>query len=157
MNILIVSFLGAILLLNIVNWGVGLEGATGTLAVIILIVLLHGMSRRASTDVILRLRGMKEIRSADAPWLFRLVEELAKTNQLPVPVLYANPGPELTAHFMGQKDHREVIAIPESLIEQRAEATLRRILTPQMSQTTKPHRFARWIKAKIIATIVMIL
>jgi Zn-dependent protease with chaperone function len=151
MNVLIVSFIGAILLLNIVNWAIGLRGATGTLAAIILIVFLHGMSRRASTDLTLRLSGMKEIRSAHAPWLFRLVEELAQANRCPMPALYAYPGPELTAHFMGRKDRREVIAIPESLIEQRAEATLRRILTEEMVQATKPNRFARWMKAKIAA------
>ena len=57
MKILTITFLIGILVLNIVNARLGLQEPAGMLITIILILVLHGMSRRASGDVVLRLRS----------------------------------------------------------------------------------------------------
>jgi heat shock protein HtpX len=155
MKILTITFLVGILVLNIVNARLGLQGPAGMLITIILILVLHGMSRRASGDVVLRLRGAKELHPSEAPWLYRLVEELTSRHRMAMPTLYLLPGQDDAAYIVEKNAKHPVLAVTEGLYQRQAETTLRLILTREFSRNTSLKRVTGAIAAVVAGAMMM--
>lgn len=155
MKILTITFLVGILVLNLVNSGLGLQGPTGMLITIILILVLHGMSRAASSDAVLRLRGAKELHPSEAPWIYRVVEELTSRHRMAMPRLYLLPGQDDAAYVVGGNAKQPVVAVSEGLYQSQAETVLRLILTRELSRNTRRNRVTAAIVAALAGAIMM--
>ncbi len=147
MNILTIAFLVAVFALYLVKATIGLQDQAGALIAVLLVLVLHGMSRRATADVILHLRGAREIHPSEAPWLYGLVEELTLRHRIRMPKLCLLPGKDEVAYVVGGGTRHLVVAITEGMFQSQAETTLRGILTDELLRNRRRH----WVIGAVVA------
>lgn len=98
-----VLLLGSMLaLLALLGWLVG--GQTGVIWALILGGILVLFGQQVSPQLVLRMYRARPLSAAEAPELYRIMEELARRAQLPfVPVLYYIPSQMLNAFAVGTR------------------------------------------------------
>ena len=155
MKILTITFLVGILVLNIVNRWLGLETPAGTLFIIIVVLILHAMSRRAGSAVILRLRGAKELHPSEASWLYGLTKALFSRLRMATPKLHLLPGEDNAAYVLRRSPKHPVVAETEGIDQSRSEITLRRILTRELTRNPNFNRISGVVVAAVAGAIVI--
>lgn len=98
-----VLLLGSMLaLLALLGWLVG--GQTGIIWSVVLGAILVFFGQQVSPQLVLRMYRARPLSAAEAPELYRIMEELARRAQLPfVPVLYYIPSQMLNAFAVGTR------------------------------------------------------
>ncbi len=155
MKLLLITFSLAILILHVLNTYVGLQSQASMVVIIIAILILHGMSRRASRDPALYLRGAREVSPADAPWLFRIVQDLASRHQMEPPRVYVLSGKSKAVHVTGRNTEQPAVIVPEELYQTQAETALRQLMASELSRNKKRPRIAEALIAATAGAIII--
>jgi len=157
MNTLKATLLMALLTAIWVTVGGALGGEEGVLIAFILALVMHGISYWFSDKIVLRMYGAKEIQPDEAPWLYRIVQELTVQTQMPMPKLYLIPQDapnafaaiamtvfaEFILHLIpkdtqnvfatGRDEKHAAVAVTEGILRIMDEAELRGVLAYELS------------------------
>lgn len=156
MNTLKATFLMVLLTTILVTAGGALGGAEGALITFIFALVMHGISYWFGDKIVLRMYGVKEIQPDEAPWLYRIVQELTFRAQMPMPKLYLIPQDapnafaaiamtvfaEFILHLIpkdtlnvfatGRDERHAAVAVAEGILQIMDEAELRGVLAHEL-------------------------
>ena len=104
----------------------------------------------------MRLRGAKELRPDEAPWLYNLVQELAIRTQSPMPTLYLLPKNNATPFATGRNEKHAALAVTKAMIQSDDEANLRSVLARQLAHVKKRDRLVGTIAATAAGAISLL-
>ena len=179
MKTLKAAFLMALLTAILVTAGGALGGAEGALIAFIFVLVMHGISYWFSDKIILRLYGAKEIQPDEAPWLYRIVQELTFRAQMPMPKLYLIPQDapnafaavamtvfaEFLLHLIpkdtlnvfatGRNEKHAAVAVKEGILEIMDQAELRGVLAHELSHIKSRDLLVGTIAAAMAGAIAM--
>lgn len=110
-----------------------LGGPSGMVIAFGLAVLMNLVSYWFSDQIVLRLYGAQEVLPAEAPRLFRIVQELAEQAGLPLPRLYIIPHRMLNAFATGRDPQHAALAVTVGLLEALGEEELRGVLAHELA------------------------
>jgi heat shock protein HtpX len=155
MNALTTTFVMALLTVVLVTAGNALGGPEGAVAAFIFAIGVHGVSYWYSDHLILRWYRAREIQPDEAPWLYRMVQELTFQAQMPMPKLYLLPRSAPTVFVTGRNEkHAAVAARQDTQILD--EAKLRSALARELSQIKNRDRLAGTAAASAIGAISLL-
>lgn len=110
------------LLVLAIGWAVGYFTGSGSVSgpVIAAVVLAFyiPVTFASAKAQVLSMSGAREIKEADNPMLFHVVEELSIAAQVPMPKIYIVDDPSPNAFATGMKPQASVIAFTSGLLEQ---------------------------------------
>ena len=179
MNTLKAAFLMALLTTILVTAGGALGGAEGALIAFIFVLIMHGISYWFSDKIVLRMYGAKEIQPDEAPWLYRIVQELTFRAQMPMPKLYLIPQDapnalaaiamtvfaEFILHLIpkdtlnvfatGRDEKHAAVAVTEGILQTMDEAELRGVLAHELSHIKNRDLLVGTIAATMAGAIAM--
>ena len=101
--------------------------------ILIATVAYAGLSYFFSSQIALGMSGAKEIAKADAPELYRLVENLSITAGLPMPKVYIIQDDALNAFATGRDPAHAVVAVTTGLLSKLEKVELEGVLAHEMS------------------------
>ena len=100
---------------------IAIGAAIGGGALYLFVVLAVGMNLVGywfSDRIALAASRAKPLEPGQAPWLRRIVEDLADRAEVPVPRLYLIPSEQPNAFATGRNPHHAAVAVTEGLLEQ---------------------------------------
>lgn len=180
MNTLKTTFLMVLLTVILITAGGALGGEEGVLIAFIFALVMHGISYWFSDKIVLRLYRAKEIQPDDAPWLYRIVQELTVRAQMPMPKLYLvpqnNPNAfaaiavtvfaEFILHLMpkgsqnafatGRDEKHAAVAVTESILRTMDEGALRSLLANELAYIKNREILVGTIAATTAGAIAML-
>lgn len=101
--------------------------------VVIFAVAYAAISYFASAKIALSMSGAKEIAKADAPELFRLVENLSIAAGQPMPKVYIIDDPSPNAFATGRDPEHAVVAVTTGILERLEKPELEGVLAHELS------------------------
>ena len=101
--------------------------------VVIFAVAYAAISYFASAKIALSMSGAKEIAKADAPELYRLVENLSITAGQPMPKVYIIEDPSPNAFATGRDPDHAVVAVTTGILERLDKSELEGVLAHELS------------------------
>lgn len=130
--ILMVGFVGFITLLG---WIIGrATGSPGTMLTMTVFAVIYALvSYWASAKITLKLTGAKPVAKADAPQLYRIVENLSITAGLPMPKVYLINDPAPNAFATGRNPENAVVAVTTGLMEILEDEELEGVIAHELS------------------------
>jgi heat shock protein HtpX len=152
MNTLTTTFLMAFLTVTLVTTGKELGGAAGAWIAFAFALAMHAISYRFSDGIILRMHGAKEILPDEAPWLYRVVQELTYRMQMPMPKLYVLRRRTPTTLATGRDEKHAAVAVTEDM-QILGEVKLRGMLARELSGIKNRDRLAGAIGASVTGAI----
>ncbi len=152
MNVLQTTFIMAFLTVIVVSTGKEFGGPAGAWIAFACALVIHGISYRFSDGISLRMHGASEIQPDEAPWLYRIVQELIYRMQMPVPRLYVLRRHTPAAFATGRDEKHAAVAVTEDM--QILDAVkLRGILARDLSTIKNRDRLAGTIAASLTGAI----
>ncbi len=97
--------------------GQRLGGPTGLLFAGMFVIAMNLASWWFSDRIALAMHGARPLSPADAPWLYQMVEDLARRANLPMPRLYLIPIDTPNAFATGRNPSRSAVAVTSGLLE----------------------------------------
>lgn len=179
MNTLKAVFLMALLTAILVTAGGTLGGEEGALIAFTFALVMHGVSYWFSDKIVLRMYGAKEIQPDEAPWLYRIVQELTFRAQMPMPklfwipqdapnafaaiamtvfaefILHLIPQNTLNVFAAGRDEKHAAVAVTEGILLTMDEAELRVVLAHELSRIKNRDLLVGTIAATMAGAISM--
>jgi heat shock protein HtpX len=124
--------LGAMTLL-IVFIGKALGGQQGMIMAFILALGMNFFSYWFSDKIVLKMYRAQEITPQQAPDLYRMVEELARRAQLPMPKVYLIPQDTPNAFATGRNPEHAVVAVTQGLLQLMEPEEVRGVLAHELA------------------------
>ena len=156
MDTLRTTFLMAFFSVFFVSAGSALHGVEGALGAFIIVSALHGIGYWWSDKIIMRMRGAKELRPDEAPWLYSLVQELAMRRQTPMPMLYLLPKNDATPFAAGRNEKHAALAVTKEILQSDDETNLRSLLSRQLAHVKERDRLVGAIAAMAAGAIPLL-
>lgn len=108
-------------------------GDTYFYGAIALAVGMNFFSYFYSDKLVLRMHNAQEVTAAEAPQLHRIVEELARSANVPMPKVYIIPDPQPNAFATGRNPSHAAVAVNQGILEILTERELRGVLGHELS------------------------
>jgi heat shock protein HtpX len=140
----------------LVTAGGALGGNGGMMIAFIFALIMNGVSFWFSDKIVLRMYNAQEIGADDAPWLHRLVEELALRAQIPKPKLYRIPDPAPNAFATGRDENHAAVVVTEGILQLLDEPELRGVLAHELSHIKNRDILVGTIAAVMAGAISML-
>ena len=156
MDTLRTTFLMAFISVFFVSAGTALHGVDGALVAFVLVSALHGIGYWWSDKITMRMRGAKELRPDEAPWLYSFVQELAIRTQTPMPMLYLLPKNDAAPFAAGRNEKHAALAVTKEILESDDETNLRSVLSRELAHVKKRDRLVGTIAATAAAAIALL-
>jgi heat shock protein HtpX len=96
--------------------GNALGGTSGIVIAFIFALLMNGISYWFSDRIVLGMAGARAVSPAEAPELYRMVEELATYARLPMPRVYVIDDPSPNAFATGRDPQHAAVAVTTGLM-----------------------------------------
>ncbi len=109
-----------------------------------------------SHKIVLAMSGAKEIKKADSPELYRLVENLCITAGLPLPKIYIINDPAPNAFATGRNPQNAVIAFTTGLLGKLEKAELEAVVAHELSHIGNRDILIATIATVLVGTVVML-
>lgn len=97
--------------------GSQLGGSGGLMVAFIFVVVMNFGSWWFSDKIALAMHRAKPLERAEAPWLFEMVERLARQADLPMPRLYLLPTDSPNAFATGRNPANAAVAVTQGLVD----------------------------------------
>ena len=156
MDTLRTTFLMAFISVFFVSAGTALHGVEGALGAFVLVSALHGIGYWWSDKITMRLRGAKELRPDEAPWLYSLVQELAIRTQSPMPTLYLLPKSDAVPFAAGRNEQHAALAVTKEILESDDEAHCRGVLGRELASLKQRDRLVGTMAATAAGAIALL-
>jgi heat shock protein HtpX len=155
MNTLTTTFVMALLTVVFVTAGKALGGPEGAVIAFIFVLAVHGASYWCSDQLILRWYAAREVQPDEAPWLYRMVQELTFQAQMPMPKLYLLPRSAPTVFVTGRNQNHAAVAARQDT-EILDECRLRNVLARELSHIKNRDRLAGTAAVSAIGAISLL-
>lgn len=106
-----------------------------------------------SDRIVLRMHGAQEVSPEQAPALHRMVDELARSAQIPKPRVCVMPGEQPNAFATGRNPQHGVVAVTEGIMRLLTERELRGVLAHEIAHIKNRDILVASIAAVIAAAV----
>jgi heat shock protein HtpX len=107
-------------------------GKTGMTIALVLAGIMNFIAYWFSDKIVLSMYGAKEISYEEAPWLHRIVEELAQRANIPKPRIYLVPMEQPNAFATGRGPGNAAVAVTSGILHLLDEKELRGVLAHEI-------------------------
>ncbi len=133
-----------------------LENPSILFIAVIFSVLASWLSYYHSDKIVLSISGAKEVKKADSPELYRLVENLCITAGLPVPKVYVINDPAPNAFATGRNPQNAVVAVTTGLLSKLEKVELEGVIAHELSHIGNRDILIATIATTLVGTVVML-
>lgn len=109
-----------------------------------------------SDKIVLSMSGAKEVKKADAPELYRIVENLCITAGLPIPKVYIINDPSPNAFATGRNPNNAVVAVTTGLLSRLEKAELEGVIAHELSHIGNRDILIATISSILVGVIVIL-
>jgi heat shock protein HtpX len=109
-----------------------------------------------SDKIVLKLTKSRPVSEAEAPWLYRIVRELAQKANMPMPKLYVMPAAQPNAFATGRNPEHAAVAVTEGILNVLSEEELAGVLAHEISHVHNRDILVGAVAATIAAAITML-
>ena len=131
-------------------------GKTGMLIAFVIAALMNFFSYWFSDKIVLSMYGAREISYEEAPWLHRIVEDLARRANIPKPRIYLVPMEQPNAFATGRGPGHAAVAVTRGILEILNEEELKGVLAHELAHIKNRDVLIASIAATIAGAISMI-
>jgi len=156
MNQLKTAFLLVALTVLLVLVGRILFGDVGTIAFLIIAIVMNGVAYWFSDRIALASAQAQEVSPADAPMLYRLADRLAVQYGVPRPRVYVSPDPSPNAFATGRNPSHAAICVNEGLLRILDEEELYGVLAHEFGHVRNRDILISSVVAVLAGTITLI-
>ncbi len=122
--VLLVALSGLLMLI-----GGFIGGSTGIHFALIISLLMNGIALFYSDRIVLKMYRAQPLDAQHYQWIYKIIEELAQTMQLPMPKLWLVNTPMANAFATGRNPHHASIAVTTGIIDLLDRDELRGVLS----------------------------
>jgi len=156
MNQLKTAFLLVALTVLLVLVGRILFGDVGTIAFLIIAIVMNGVAYWFSDRIALGSAQAQEVSPADAPMLYRLADRLAVQYGVPRPRVYVSPDPSPNAFATGRNPSHAAICVNQGLLRILDEEELYGVLAHEFGHVRNRDILISSVVAVLAGTITLI-
>ena len=153
MNQLKTLFLLTVLTLILVYAGRLIGGNGGMAMALVLAVLMNVGAYWFSDKIALRMAGARPATEAQAPELFRMVADLAREANMPMPRVYLIEQPAPNAFATGRDPRHAVVAVTAGILDLVSERELRAVLAHELGHVQNRDTLVMAVVASIAGAI----
>ncbi len=153
MNQLKTLFLLTVLTLILVYAGRLIGGNGGMAMALVLAVLMNVGAYWFSDKIALRMAGARPATEAQAPELFRMVADLAREANMPMPRVYVIDQPAPNAFATGRDPQHAVVAVTAGILDLVSERELRAVLAHELGHVQNRDTLVMAVVASIAGAI----
>ncbi|HIQ31194.1 MAG TPA: protease HtpX [Aquifex aeolicus] len=136
--------------------GNAIGGKTGLVIAFLIAALMNFFSYWFSDKIVLSMYGAKEISPQEAPWLHRIVEDLARRANIPKPPIYLIPMEQPNAFATGRGPGHAAVGVTRGILELLDEEELKGVLAHELAHIKNRDVLIASIAATIAGAISMI-
>ena len=114
-------------------WIGSLFGRTGFIFALIFVGLMNFGSYWFSDKIVLMMYRAKEAKESEYPKLYRIVREVSKLSNLPMPKVYVIPSEQSNAFACGRSPKHSAVACTEGILKLMTEEELKGVLAHEFS------------------------
>jgi heat shock protein HtpX len=131
-------------------------GGTGMLIAFGIALAMNLFAYWNSDKVLLSMYGAKQVDAQSAPELYRLVEKLAATAQIPMPKVYITENPQPNAFATGRNPEHAAVCVTTGLLAQVSQEELAGVLAHELGHVKHRDTLTMTITAVIAGAISML-
>ena len=131
-------------------------GGTGMLIAFGIALAMNLFAYWNSDKVLLSMYGAKQVDAQSAPELYRLVERLAATAQIPMPKVYITENPQPNAFATGRNPEHAAVCVTTGLLAQVSQEELAGVLAHELGHVKHRDTLTMTISAVIAGAISML-
>ena len=151
-TVLLLGLLSAV----IIGMGGLVGGRTGLVIACGLALVMNIGSYWFSDSIVLRMYGARELSPAEAPWLHRIVEDLARRSGVPKPRICSIPEEAPNAFATGRDPEHGVVAVTDGILRILSPEELRGVLAHEMAHIANRDILIQTIAGVMGSVIVML-
>lgn len=151
-TVLLLGLLSAV----IIGMGGLVGGRTGLVIACGLALVMNIGSYWFSDSIVLRMYGARELSPAEAPWLHRIVEDLARRAGVPKPRICSIPEEAPNAFATGRDPEHGVVAVTDGILRILSPEELRGVLAHEMAHIANRDILIQTIAGVMGSVIVML-
>ena len=151
-TVVLLAGLGGLLILL----GQAFGGGTGAAIGFAIGLLITGASYWFSDKIAVAAARAKPVSREEAPELYRIVEDLARRANMPVPRLYLSPSPQPNAFATGRNEKHAVVAVTQGIMPLLTEDELRGVLAHELSHVRNHDILLTSVAAAVALGITMV-
>jgi heat shock protein HtpX len=144
--------LGGVLILI----GQAIGGGGGAVIGFALGLAITGASYWFSDKIAVAAAKAKPVTKQEAPGLYRIVEDLARRANMPMPRLYMSPSPQPNAFATGRNEKHAVVAVTEGIMPLLSEDELRGVLAHELAHVKNHDILLTSVAAGVALGITMV-
>ena len=156
MNYFKTFFLMAALLALMMLVGELLGGAHGMFTFFIMGLVMNFISYWFSDKIILMMSGAKPVQESELPTVYRIVRNLAREAQLPMPKIYLMDTPLPNAFATGRNPEHSAVAVTTGILKILDEQELTGVLGHELSHVKNRDILIATVAASIAGAIMML-
>lgn len=156
MNIFKTGLLMAVLTVLLVIVGGAIGGETGLIFAFGFAIILNFGSYWFSDKIVLSMHHAQEVRSDQAPELYKIVEQLIQNAKLPMPRVYIIPTDVPNAFATGRNPKHAVVAVTSGLLDDLSYEELRAVLAHELTHVKNRDTLISTIAATMAGAITML-
>lgn len=153
MNTVKTVFLLALLSGLLIFGGRLIAGESGMAFALILAVVMNFSAYWFSDKIALSMARARQVNEAEAPEIYRIVRDLARTAQLPMPRVYVIDQPAPNAFATGRDPEHAVVAVTAGILEVVNERELRAVLAHELGHVGNRDTLVMAVVASIAGAI----
>jgi heat shock protein HtpX len=150
-TLLLAALTGIIMLIG--QW---LGGTQGLIIAFILSIIMNFGSYWFSDKIVLAAYGARPVSEAEAPTLYRIVQNLAQRERIPMPRIYVIPAQAANAFATGRNPQHAVIAVTEGILHLMNERELTGVLAHELAHVKNRDILISSIAATLGGVIMML-
>jgi heat shock protein HtpX len=151
-TVVLLAALGGVLIVA----GQALAGGTGAFIGFGIGLLITGGSYWFSDKIAVAAARAKPVTRQEAPELYRIVEDLARRANMPVPRLYISPSPQPNAFATGRNEKHAVVAVTQGILPLLTEDELRGVLAHELAHVRNHDILLTSVAAAVALGITML-
>jgi heat shock protein HtpX len=136
--------------------GAAVGGQTGMMVAFIAALVMNLFSLWNSDKLVLRMFGAQEVDEQSAPELYRIVGELSRRAELPMPRVYVMHNPQPNAFATGRSPERAAVAASTGLLEMLSREEVAGVIAHELAHIKNRDTLTMTVAATIGGAISML-
>lgn len=139
-----------------VGMGALIGGQTGMVIAFLIALAMNAFSFWNSDSLVLRMHGAEQVDAATAPEYYRLVEDLARRADLPMPKVYIMHSPQPNAFATGRNPENSAVCASTGLLERLNRDEIAGVMAHELAHIKNRDTLIMTIAATIAGAISML-
>lgn len=156
LNVLKVGMLLAVMTAIFVGMGALIGGEVGMIIAFIIALGMNVFSFWNSDSLVLRMHGAQEVDASSAPDYYRMVEDLARRADLPMPKVYVMHSAQPNAFATGRDPHNSAVCASTGLLEMLSREEIAGVMAHELAHIKNRDTLIMTISATIAGAISML-